>query len=442
MSRRHAGNRGIVLVAVVAATVFSASRTASAQSFGVELQNTLMPASGGMGGTSIARPQDFLSAINGNPAALAQYSGTQVIFSGAWAEPTFVLTQTGNVAPGIEPFTAKSGTPGVAAPNIGVVQDLSALGLPARAGLGLISTAGGGVDFRGVPQSNGTTSDLLVLNITAAAALDLTERLQAGGSISLGNAYFDGPYVGIGAMVPAYGLRGSAGLNYWLTPRTNVGAYYQTRQRFTFHDAIQLELLDGRFDIARDIRMDLPNNVGLGVANNALFDRRLLLAVDVVYKQWDNASLFRSIYHDQWVLLSGAQYSLGRSRLRLGYVFAENPIDNLPAASVGGVTLPGGLPAANYLQSQLAVINQHRFAAGVGVLDVLPGVDLDFFAGGMFRASDELGPLTAVRVAGYWIGAGLTWRFGAARRCHNAVTCDTCSFGPRTAAAVGPMFAW
>ncbi len=41
-----------------------------AQGFGVELHNTLMPASGGMGGVSIASPQDLPSALHGNPATL------------------------------------------------------------------------------------------------------------------------------------------------------------------------------------------------------------------------------------------------------------------------------------------------------------------------------------------------------------------------------------
>lgn len=53
-----------------------------------------MPASGGMAGTSIARPQDVTSALNANPAALSQFRGTQFLFGGAWAEPTFTLTQT------------------------------------------------------------------------------------------------------------------------------------------------------------------------------------------------------------------------------------------------------------------------------------------------------------------------------------------------------------
>src|SRR5436190_20946857 len=80
----------ILFCAMVAANV-------SAQSFGVELHNTLMPASGAMGGVSIARPQDLTSALNGNPASLSQFKGTQFLFGGAWVEPTFNLDQTSNV---------------------------------------------------------------------------------------------------------------------------------------------------------------------------------------------------------------------------------------------------------------------------------------------------------------------------------------------------------
>ena len=43
------------------------TRVVRAQSFGVELNNTLMPASGGMGCASIAQPQDLTSSLDGNP---------------------------------------------------------------------------------------------------------------------------------------------------------------------------------------------------------------------------------------------------------------------------------------------------------------------------------------------------------------------------------------
>ena len=77
------------LVLVALAILWTGVRTASAQSFGVELHNTLMPASGAMGGASLAQPQDLVSALNGNPATLTQFQGTQFTFSGSWAEPTF-----------------------------------------------------------------------------------------------------------------------------------------------------------------------------------------------------------------------------------------------------------------------------------------------------------------------------------------------------------------
>ena len=82
-----------------------------AQSFGVELFNNLMPASGGMAGTSIAAPQDVQSAVYGNPATMTQYRGTQFAFGGAWVEPTYNLSvaEPGLPLLGVVPFTdAKS----------------------------------------------------------------------------------------------------------------------------------------------------------------------------------------------------------------------------------------------------------------------------------------------------------------------------------------------
>jgi long-chain fatty acid transport protein len=113
------------------------TREVAAQSFGVESHNTTMPASGGLGGTSIARPQDLTSAINGNPSTLTQYQGTQFLFGGAWAEPTFSIEQTAPLPLlGVQPYGAKSNAQGVAAPAIGVTQDLRSLGLPATFGIG------------------------------------------------------------------------------------------------------------------------------------------------------------------------------------------------------------------------------------------------------------------------------------------------------------------
>lgn len=402
---------GVVLLTCLA----SLPNLARAQSFGVELNNTVMPASGGMAGVSIALPQDLQSSINGNPATLTQFAGTQFSFGGAWIEPTFNLTQTANIPiigpPLIEPFSAKSSAPGVPAGNIGVTQDLSELGMPITFGIGCVTTAGGFVDFRGVPASHGTSSALTVFSLPMSVGMDLTDRLSVGASLAMGIAFYNAPFVVVSSMTPDYALRGSVGANYRLTESTNVGAYYQTKQAFQFNDAVLLTLpVVGQ--VARDVRLDLPQNVGLGISNNALMDGNLLLAVDVLYKLWNDAETFDAVYENQWVLQFGSQYTAGRFKLRAGYAWAQNPLDPAPGPSLGGIVEPGGLPAVRYSQGLLAIANQHRISGGIGVMDVLPGVHLDLMAGGMLSDTQQLGDSTITTVTSYWVGLGMTWQFG------------------------------
>ena len=388
-----------------------------AQSYGVELHNTLMPASGGMGGTSLTRPQDLQSAINANPSTLTQFHGTQFSFGGAWAEATYDLEYDGSVpvlnALGLSAFDAKSGAPGSTLGNIGVTQDFSAMGLPATLGIGLIGASGASGEWRAAPGSNGTTVSLMVLDIITGVGVDLTDRLAMGASLSLGSGFMDGPWVGATGNASAYGLRSRLGLDYDLTDWTTVGLYYQTKQHFTFEDNVRFPIPGPAGDVYLDTNVDLPQNVGIGIANNRLLDGRLLLAADLLYKEWTASDMFGELYHDQWVLQLGTQYTVGRVRLRMGYAWAENPIRDNPGQSAGGILPPGGRPVIEYIQSTLAVINQHRISAGFGVCDILPGVDLDVLAGGMFDASQDFvnGAVTASPES-YWVGAGVTWHFG------------------------------
>lgn len=398
------------MLALSAAVCLAWAGQARAQSFGVETHNTLMPASGAMAGTSIAQPQDITSGINGNVATLTQFSGTRFVFAGTWIEPTYNLRQTGPILGIISPFSAKAENQGIAAGNFGVTQDLHSLGLPATFGIGFISGAAGGADFRQAPGSNGTNSLINVFQISPGVALDLTDRLSLGTSLSLGLAQLDGPFVGLSGVSYDYALRGSVGLNYLVSPTTRFGMYYQTRQAFDFKNAVQLSLGGGAFSVTQDVAMGLPDNVGLGVSNTSLANGRLLLAADVLYKQWDNASLFNAVYTNQWVFQCGAQYTRGRGKLRLGYAYADSPLAPLPGVTVGGIQLPGLTAAAYYLQAQVAVANPHRITAGFGLENVLPGLDLDFLIGAMLRDGTELGPLTSTTLQSYWIGTGFTWR--------------------------------
>lgn len=398
--------RGIAALVVVLASASSAA----AQTYGIDFRNTLMPASGGMAGTSVAAPQDFLSAINANPAALTQYKGTHFTIGGAFAEATVDLEQKAAVPLlGVAAFSAKSSTPGAIVPAIGVAQEVDGLPVPTTVGLAVLGAAGGGSSYVQEPASNATSSYLLLLEFAPSVAVELTERLSIGATMFIGDGYASGPFVGTSGMTNAYALRGGFGLDYALGDATWLGAYYQTTQAFRFEN--EAVLFSERRP--RDVDMGLPQQVGMGIANESLLDGRLLLAADALYLDWRSAALFNNIYRGQWVMQLGSQYrATDRVKLRLGYALAQNPIDESVGTRIGPVEVPGGLPAAKYVQAQFAIVNEHRMAAGIGVSDLLMrGLDFDAFAGGMFPAGESLGSDTYVSVKSYWLGVGFTWHF-------------------------------
>jgi long-chain fatty acid transport protein len=386
----------------------AAAAEVQAQSYGIELHNTLMPTSGGMGGASIARPQDHLSAINGNPATLTGFQGTHFTFGGAWAEATYNIQQ---LIPlplvNVDPYSAKSNQPGSMVGNIGVAQELSVGGVPAVLGLGFVTSAGLGTSFRQAPESNGTSSQYANLDMVSALGVPLTERLSVGVALTVGTGFLDGPFTDLGGMTTAYGLRGTMGASYALSDATTLGAYWQTKKHFHFQDAA---VFNGQ---AFDVSFDHPENLGLGIANQSLADGRVLVAVDVLFKQYSNADFLSSIYDNQWVYQFGIQYEASeRVKLRCGYSYNTNPMRDATATEIAGVPLPDGVPALRYIQGQFAAIGQHYLTGGVGISDVLPGVDSDFLVGGLFEESEQFAT-TIATVESYWFGTYLTWRFGA-----------------------------
>jgi long-chain fatty acid transport protein len=387
----------------------AAAAPARAQSYGIELQNAAMPISGAMGGASIARPQDILSAMNENPAALASFSGTHFTFGGTWAEATYNITQ---LVPlplvGVEPFSAKSNQPGGAIGNIGVTQELTGAPVPTTFGMALITSAGAGVDFRGVPESNGTSAQYLCLDIVPSLGMQVSDNLSVGAAFTLGTGFLDGPFSAAGGMATAYGIRGTLGMQLALTETSWMGAFYQTKKHFHFEDVVVFG--NGQ---SFDLPFDHPENVGLGIASNGLMEGRLLLAADVIFKQYSNADFLQSIYNNQWVYQFGAQYTVGpKLKIRAGYSYNTNPMRGPTVTEIEGIPLPDGIPAGQYIKGQFAAIPHHHLTGGIGVSNVLPGVDLDMLAGGMFRDSQQFST-TIASVESYWIGSYLTWRFGA-----------------------------
>jgi long-chain fatty acid transport protein len=391
-----------------------ASSSVRGQGYGTDTQNVLMPASGGMAGVSVARPQDVPSAIFGNPASLAQFQGTQFCLGGAWVEGYPTVTNNGSLNqqnPG-QPFSVTSRTQGFAVPAIGVTQDLRSRGLPGTLGLGLSGLSGLGAEYRGrAPETdslNNLSGEYMVLGINVGAGFELTDRLSVGASMTLGSGFeqlgFVGPIVS-SAMVNAYALRGSVGADYKLNDFNTVGAYYQSKMNFNYPDAIRV---GGNY---HDLRIDQPDTFGFGWANNSLMNGDLLLAADVYYKLWEDAALYQDVFVNQWAFALGAQLTRGQNKFRLGYSYNSNPLNH----SVGG-SLDGFPILQDQLQlfqaASMATITQHRFSGGFGRSNFLvQNLDLDFFAGGLFPASDQFGS-NSVSVAAYYLGLGLTWKYG------------------------------
>lgn len=407
----HYRIRILVLLTICFPFLSANGSVAFGQTFGTEVGNTLMPASGGMGGVSISKPQDILSALHANPATLTQYPGTHFAFGGGWMEQTYNISHEGSVLPGIGTFSAKSSSPGFIVGNIGVSQGFEAIGRQFTAGVAMVSAAGAGFDVASIPASNGSGSSFYVLEVVPTIGFDLTDRLSAGAGFGIGLSTLDGPFVGKSKNTPDYAVRATFGLNYKFQPGRSVGAYFHTEEGFTYNDAIILELFDGSFTEALDLNLELPASAGIGFADQSLLNGRLLVATDLVYRFYSNAEFFEAIFRDQFAVQFGTQYDTGRCKLRLGYVWAASPIKKEPGSSVGGISPPGEVDAIEYIQAQFAAIGKNRISAGIGIPNIVPNVDFDFFAGGMFQNSQELGRSFA-SIKSYWLGGGFTWHFG------------------------------
>lgn len=405
-------------VALTAAAV--GAQTAVAGPHGYDLHNTLAPASGGLAGTSLARPQDTVSAVFGNPATLTRFKGTQFTFGATFYMPEVHLEHDGSVTG--TAFSADSGTNIFPIPEIAVTQDLSGLGVPATLGFGLTATSGIGSEFRGEAASLGAGAEFAILGVNAGLGFALTDNLSLGAAATVSFAVLDLGLSSSSAATHALGLRGTLGVTYDLND-TTVGVYYQTPQKHKFQNI--LETSPGSY---ADLDIEQPTNVGIGIANSSLMDGRLLLMADVIHKFWSDADFWQDLYEDQWVFSAGAQLTAGKWKYRIGYGYGEDPTDSNATAPIGGLTqinssfgvIPLSDPVIRYLQAtQTEVIYKHRATVGVGYSGFLmPSLDLDAHFGYQFEESRDYGTgslsgggATRADVSSWHVGAALTWKF-------------------------------
>lgn len=395
----------ILTVAVLGMAFLGWSADASAQTFGVDLHNVAQPASGGMAGVSLARPQDAPSALFGNPSTMSQYGGTTFTTGFSWLDPTVQASHDGALTGflGGGAWSGTSQTQGFLVPNIAALQDLRSWGIAGTAGVGLTASSGLGTNFRNQPGSVGTAAEYHVYTINGGVGIDVTDKLSVGASATVALGIFEAGFASTSAMSHAYAPRGTFGFDYDLPACTTFAGYYQTRMPFRFNDVFLTA--PGSYS---DVNISQPDNFGIGLSNQALCGGNLLLAIDIIWKQWQSASFWRDYFQNQWVFAVGAQYTRGNWKYRTGYSFAENPINKSAAVNAG----PIQQITTEYLQgTELPAISRHRVTAGLGYCGLMPGLSCDVFAGGMLPQSQDFGVHTEATAFAWYGGVGLTWAY-------------------------------
>ena len=379
---------------------------------GSEFDLTLTPATGGMEGAGIARPQDPIAMIFGNPATLTQMEGTD---SGTLGM-SFVSPNLEASGDGTSPFTGvfdgESALDKAVMPHAGIVHRFND---KLVGGFGFTGISGLGSDFRAVsaalPQ---LVADLKLFGGNFVGAYEVTPKLSIGGTFTLGIGALHVGLVENTAAVNGFGVGATVGGTYDLGP-VQVGATYKSPLSINYPDVI--ESAPGVFS---DFTLEQPQEFVLGIATTDRLFENTLVELDFRYKNWDNAEGYNGFWKDQFVVSLGAQHKINKLTLRGGYSYGSdlrkdsadlgNNIGDITQVNVGGVAVPVSPAFIELFQATLTNgYWRQAVSAGIGYelsetfrIDVNAGLGFDDDE--QFSGFDVGGSIFAA-------GMGLTWTF-------------------------------
>lgn len=391
-----------------AALALGAASAANAANYGTDLNLTMMPASGGMAGVGIANPLEPAAALYGNPATLANFnSGTSFSFGATFYKPEVSARHNGGDTGAA--WSADSKASDYLVPTVAVTQPISQNTV---LGLGLTAVSGVGSDFRGTPNSLDPLAELVLFGANAGISHRVNNNLDLGGAVTIGNGFFQAGLSSNTASRRAFGVRGTLGANYHLG-QTNLGAYYRSKLSIKYNDVVNYNT-----NAFWDLTVEQPEEFAFGLSNSSLLNGKLLLAADVIWKNWENAKFYKDIYENQTIVALGAQLTQGKAKWRVGYSHVNGPMKSNVGSSVGeatslaynGANIPLTPSLVRYLQATNAeVIWQDQVTAGFGY-ELTKNIQLDAHVG-MALSRDEVIGNTTVDAKAWQVGAGLTWKF-------------------------------
>ena len=416
-----------ITVAAIAALFIP---VAQATTYGTDVNNTALPATGGMAGASVARTVEGAAAVFGNPANLTQYKeGTTFSFGATFLDPEIKVKHDGSTSGG--PWEGSSNADKYLIPTIAVTQGLGGIGLENLVlGLGLSAT-GAGSDFRDAPGSLGPNGEVIIFMANVGAGYQVTNNLSLGLMATIGNGYAQASLNSNSSSAHNFGIRGTLGATYDMGA-TSFGAYYRSPLKITYEDyisngysapGVSIPTGPGEDGFWSDAWQQ-PQEFAIGIANNSLIDGNLQINADIIYKDYSSADFYKDFFRDQTVFALGGQLTTGKAQWRLGYSYAIDPlkrsfktgvigIGNNPTIGTPGGTgqIPINSALVEYFQSTNAgTIWEHSFSAGVGY-QLLPMLRVDAHAAFAPSEKDNVGAANVVEASNWQAGLGFTWSF-------------------------------
>ncbi|MBI5606479.1 MAG: outer membrane protein transport protein [Deltaproteobacteria bacterium] len=334
------------------------------------------PISRSMGGVGIAAPQDAISAVFANPAAMCFgpfCPNSEFNFAGT----LFMPKVDAKINLGGTTYQANSTESVYAIPAIGLsVPITNALPLW-RFGLAAYGVTGLGVDYRntaldqsrfagfgGFPLVAGEYTGLQIMKFAPSIAFQPDSRFSIGLATHIDYATLD---LRSGSS-NGYGFGVQLGTIYKIHDRVSMGLTYLTPQTVK-HAKVRDFDGDGSAD---DLELEAPQQVGLGVAFD-LIPNMFLIELNGKWINWNNAKGYSDFdWKDQYVFGVGAQYKVTpKLALRAGYNYGNNPVSEhnnfvgFAPKQVQGKTMP-----TYYYETFRAIgfpaVVEHHVTFGIG----------------------------------------------------------------------------
>jgi len=275
-----------------------------------------------MGGVGVAAPQDAISAVFANPAAMCMgpyCPGSQADFDATFFKPTVKATITTpggtiNVESQMEPFII---------PAVGISTPISD---KLRFGFGAYGVSGMGVDYRDIidldPGTPGPQGEIFtmyqVMRFAPNLAWLVSPNFSLGANLQIVYASLD--------------LGGGTSHNYatgvqlggmYRIGETHIGLSYTTEESID-HDRVMDTDMSGLGDAT--LALSSPQSVVAGVSFEQI--KNLLVEFNVKWYNWADADGYKDFdWEDQTVYAIGGQYKLPSGwAFRAGYNFAKSPV--------------------------------------------------------------------------------------------------------------------